>query len=73
MSTRYVWERCTIEDYERLESSRTGAIISTGGAIPRLAPQRLTPSGSLLVARYHATNQLEKSARIRPYSVFSTR
>lgn len=28
--------------------------------------QRLTPYGSLLVARYHATNQLEKSTRISP-------
>lgn len=36
MSTRYVWERYTIEDYERLESSRTGSITSTGGALPTL-------------------------------------
>ena len=66
MSTRYVWERYTIEDYERLESNRTGAITSTGGAIPCLAPQRLPPSGSFLVARYHATNQLEKSTSTSP-------
>lgn len=34
--------------------------------LTRLAPQRLPPSGCFLVARYHATNQLEKSTRIRP-------
>ena len=44
MSTRYVWGRYTIEDYERLEHDTAGAITSSGGAVYDYADVALRPT-----------------------------